>query len=309
MLEVGNVGCNQRPKKTRVKGESNSMLWKEYQDLERKKRIALIQELIPIGLMAVAEELQNEVTELLKGDETDAAPKRIKKYGSNPGTIRLGDQILPIRVPRLRGDQGEIALESYKLLHGHPDLDSQSVFKKVSKGVSTRAIESILQPASGAIGASKSSISRKTIQETQKLLKCFQERSLKTFQLAVIFIDGTSFASDQMIIALGVDIAGNKKALGFVQSSTESSEPISDLLRSILARDLQLSNKILACIDGSKGIAKAVKNVFGDKAIIQRCQWHKRENVVSYLPKNEQTSFKKRLQLAYDRPTYGNRWI
>ena len=289
-----------RPKKTRLKGDASSMLWKEFQELERQKRIQLIQELIPIGLMAVSEELQKEVRELLS-----ESPKGLKKFGTNPGTVRLGDQILPIRVPRLRNENGEVALESYKILHGHPDLDSRSVFKKVSKGVSSRAMESILQPASGSIGASKSSISRKTVEETQKLLKFFQERSLEAFQLVAIFIDGTSFASDQMIIALGVDSVGNKKVLGFVQSSTEASKPIADLLRSILARNIKLSENILACIDGSKGIAKAIKTVFGDRALIQRCQWHKRENVASYLPKNEQTSFKKRLQAAYDRPTYG----
>ena len=60
---------------------------------------------------------------------------------------------------------------------------------------------------------------------------------------------------------------------------------------------------VLVCIDGSKGIRKAVKTVFENKALIQRCQWHKRENVASYLPKNEQETFKKRLQNAFDRPT------
>jgi transposase-like protein len=304
MLDLEQVVCSQRAKKTRVKGDPNSMLWREFQELERRKRIQLIQELIPIGLMAVSEELQKEVEELLSADQHAKQPKGLKKFGSNPGTVRLGDRILPVRVPRLRSEEGEVTLESYKILHGHPELDSQSVFRKVSKGVSTRSIESVLQPSTGSIGASKSSISRKAVEETQKLLKCLQERSLKEFRLAAIFIDGTSFASDQMIIALGVDLEGHKKVLGFIQSSTESSEPISELLRSILARGLHLSEKILACIDGSKGIAKAVKTVFGDRALIQRCQWHKRENVASYLPKSEQVSFKKRLQAAYDRPTY-----
>lgn len=304
MLDVESFMRTPRSKKTRVKGDPSSMLWKEYQELERRKRIQLIQELIPIGLMAVSEELQKEVSELLQNDQIQESSKGLKKYGSNPGTVRLGDQILPIRVPRLRSDDGEVTLESYKILHGHPELDSQSIFKKVSKGISTRAIESVLQPVSGSIGASKSSISRKAVEETQKLLKQLQERSLKTFCLAAIFIDGTSFASDQMIIALGVNPEGHKKILGFIQSSTEASEPIADLLRSILARELQMSAKILACIDGSKGIAKAIKIVFGDRAMIQRCQWHKRENVASYLPKSEQVSFKKRLQAAYDRPSF-----
>ena len=36
------------------------------------------------------------------------------------------------------------------------------------------------------------------------------------------------------------------------------------------------------------GPRSAVKKVFRDRALVHRCQWHKRENVVSYLPKSEQ---------------------
>ena len=34
-------------------------------------------------------------------------------------------------------------------------------------------------------------------------------------------------------------------------------------------------------------------DVFNNKVIVQRCQWHKRENVVSYLPKNQQDAYNK----------------
>jgi transposase-like protein len=57
-------------------------------------------------------------------------------------------------------------------------------------------------------------------------------------------------------------------------------------------------------MDGSKGIRKAVEEIFGRYALIQRCQWHKRENVVDYLPKARQAPFRKLLQPAYEEPTY-----
>jgi len=47
-----------------------------------------------------------------------------------------------------------------------------------------------------------------------------------------------------------------------------------------------------------------VKNVFEDFALIQRCQWHKRENVLQYISKSDQPWFRKRLQHAYERPVY-----
>jgi len=60
----------------------------------------------------------------------------------------------------------------------------------------------------------------------------------------------------------------------------------------------------LVIIDGSKGINSAVKRAFTGLAVIQRCQWHKRENVVSYLAKSEQEPMRRRLRFAYQRPTY-----
>ena len=57
-------------------------------------------------------------------------------------------------------------------------------------------------------------------------------------------------------------------------------------------------------LDGSKGLRAAVRRAFGKKALVHRCQWHKRENVVGYLPKDKQRWWRKRLQAAYERPTY-----
>ena len=305
MLQPEQIKPRGRPRKCRVKGDPIEMRWEEFQKLERLRRIQLIHELIPIGLMAVSEELQREVSELL--DEDSSKPKserqELKRYGSNPGTVRLSDQILPIKVPRVRGLMGELSLESYKLLHAHPELDSESVFRKVAKGVSTRDLESILQPSKGSIGASKSSISRKAVAQTSSLLKDFMCRALDDFELLALFIDGTSFAQDQMIIAMGVNPEGQKKVLGFVQAGTENHQPIADLLRSLQARGLRARPKILVCIDGSKGIRKAVKTVFEEKAVIQRCQWHKRENVASYLPKTS----KKPLRNDFSRHLTGQR--
>jgi transposase-like protein len=61
---------------------------------------------------------------------------------------------------------------------------------------------------------------------------------------------------------------------------------------------------LLVVIDGGKGLRSAVRQVFQKRALVQRCMWHKRENVVSYLPKSEQAQWRRRLQRAYDRPTY-----
>ena len=60
----------------------------------------------------------------------------------------------------------------------------------------------------------------------------------------------------------------------------------------------------LFIIDGAKGLRKGIHNVFGKQALVQRCQWHKRENVIAYLPKSQQGIFRKKLQKAYRQKSY-----
>jgi transposase-like protein len=103
---------------------------------------------------------------------------------------------------------------------------------------------------------------------------------------------------------MGVTESGYKKVLGFTQATTERAEPVVELLRDLLRRGLGFEEGILCVIDGSKGLRKAIGEVFGDRAEVQRCQWHKRRNVVSYLPKADQKTWRSRLQRAYQETTY-----
>src|SRR3970282_202415 len=104
--------------------------------------------------------------------------------------------------------------------------------------------------------------------------------------------------------ALGVTAEGTKRFLGFVETDTQNEQVLAPFLRSLVERGLDLSQGLLVVIDGGKGLRAAVRRVFPKRALVQRCMWHKRENVVSYLAKGEQASWRRRLQHAYDRPTY-----
>ena len=119
-----------------------------------------------------------------------------------------------------------------------------------------------------------------------------------------MFLDGKTFGDDAMVIALGVTIQGEKVVLGFVQTTTENERVCSQFLRSLLDRGLSVDQGVLCVIDGAKGLRKAVGKVFAAKAAVQRCQWHKRENVVRYLSTSQQSVFRRKLQRAYDQPTY-----
>jgi putative transposase len=268
-------------------------------------RVELIRELIPLGLAEVARMLDEEVLQLAgprhqrKG--LDGAPYR---HGSNPGTVRLGGQRHPVRVPRVRSAEGEVRLNTYEQLHGSAGEVDDGLFRKVLLGVSCRDYEAAVEAVPGAIGLSKSTVSREFKKATSAKLKALHERDLSELDVVVIFLDGKTFADDEMVIAVAVTLDGGKHVLGFTQTATENARAIGGLLRTLLDRGLDISSGVLVVVDGAKGLRAAVKAVFGGQALIQRCQWHKRENVVSHMPRAEQKHWRRRLQRAYERPTY-----
>ena len=101
-------------------------------------------------------------------------------------------------------------------------------------------------------------------------------------------LDGKTFADAVMVIAVGITISGEKRFLGFVETDTENARVLTPFLRSLVERGLDLAQGVLVILVGGKGLRSAVRKAFRHRALVQRCQWHKRENVVSYLAKNEQ---------------------
>jgi len=293
-----------RGKKNRVKGKIEHLTREEYEGLALDSRVELIRSLIPLGLMFVAEELQREVEELAgQRYVRKSAPGGVYRHGSNPGTVEFLGQRVPVRVPRIRDEKGDVRLASYEQMHRGLPMD-ETLFRRVLYGISCKDYEGAAESIPGAIGVSKSTVSRRFIEASATELKAFQERDLSEHDVVALFLDGKTFADDLMVIALGVTMEGKKVFLGFVQTDTENKRVLSQFLRSLLDRGLDISKGLLAIIDGAKGLHSAVKSTFKKRVVVQRCQWHKRENVLSYLPKSEQSWMRKRLQQAYERPTY-----
>lgn len=170
-------------------------------------------------------------------------------------------------------------------------------------GISCRDYAAAAQALPGAIGLSKSSVSRQAIDATAARLKAFQERQLSAYDIVGLFVDGKTFAEDSMVIALGVTLDGDKVPLGFVQTGTENGKVLTCFFEELKERGLRIDQGLLIIIDGSKGVRKAVSAAFAEHALVQRCQWHKRENVVAYSPKSQQASWRRRGQRAYEQPT------
>lgn len=292
-------------KKSKIMGSPNAISRQDIEAMQVDSRLDLIRALIPLGLSLVMEELDSEVVSLAGEKHSRKTGEDIpRRHGSNPGSVKLAGQSIPIRVPRLRAGGNEVVLASYENLHQGGDINDQ-VFRQMLYGISCRNYEQAAEQIPGAIGLSSSSVSRKFVEASAKKLKEFQDRDLSDVDLVALFLDGKSFAEDQMVIAVGVDLEGHKHILGFVQTNTENKRSISLFLRSLTNRGLDVSDGLLAVIDGAKGLRAALLDAFPSQVLIQRCQWHKRENVVSYLAKGEQSFWRGRLQKAYQRPTYG----
>jgi len=269
-------------------------------------RIELIQALIPLGLEAVAEELQNEVSRLTGAKNSRKGEKNPnRRWGSQPGSVYLSDQKVPIKVPRVRdvAANEEISLDVYHQFQHPKDMD-ESLLLRMLKGISTRSYEACAETIPEAFGLSSSTISSRFIKASAEKLRQFQERSLAEYDLVALFLDGKSFADQEMIIALGVTIQGHKIPLGFIQAATENERVCRQFIDSLLDRGLQYQQGLLCLIDGSKGLYSALTKALDGYVAIQRCQWHKRENVIAYLPKGKQEDVKKTLQDAYDLETY-----
>jgi putative transposase len=269
-------------------------------------RVEVIQALIPLGLEAVKDLLIREVEQLagVKYSRTGGRPGHYR-WGSEDGSVYLGDQKLAISRLRVRKDKGkvEVPLETYTKLQ-EPQKAEELVFKKVLAGLSCRQYQACAEAIPETFGLSPSTLSRKFVTSSAKQLEKLMERDLSQQDFVALFMDGKTFAEDEMIIALGVTLSGEKVIMGLVQTATENEKVIKEFLGQMLERGLKIDEGILVVIDGSKGLKAAVRKVFHHKAIVQRCQWHKRENVVSYLPETHRKAWRKKLQRAYEQKTY-----
>jgi putative transposase len=168
------------------------------------------------------------------------------------------------------------------------------------------AAEAAAEAVPEAFGLAKTSVSRRFIQASARELRRLQERTSGDAQWLVLVLDSKTFAGDQLVIALGVTTTGEKRILGLVQTATENRRVIASFLRELGERGFPLDGPLLVVLDGGKGLRAAVREIHGESVAVQRCQWHKRENMVSYLPKAVQPTWRRKLQAAYTHPAYAD---
>lgn len=272
---------------------------------EIDSRVAVIQALIPLGLAAVQEVLAAEVAQLAgaRYGRTDAQPELVR-WGRQRGSVYVADQKLPVAVPRVRDRQrrAEVPLASYAALQQPRALD-EGLFRRVLGGLACGEYAACAEAVPAAFGLSRATVSRRFVRASARHLAAVQERPLDGEEWVALFLDGKRFAADALVVAVGLTARGAKRVLGFVQTATENRKSCAAFLRSLEARGFTPADGLLVVLDGAKGLRAAVDDVWGSGAQVQRCQWHKRENVVSYLAERDKVTWRRKLQRAYAEPT------
>ncbi len=208
--------------------------------------------------------------------------------GSEQTSLVIDGARHSIRRPRVRDADGEVNLPSLAKLCDQDLLDEQMQDRLV-RGVSTRNYEPVVTGYAGKLGISKSSVSRAFVRASQKDLDELNNANLGEHRFVALMVDGVEFASRTVVVALGITDTLEKVPLGAREGDTENALLVKDLLASVVERGFTIhAEKILAVIDGAKALKKALKDVFGDRVLLQRCWLHKLRNLQSYVPRQHQ---------------------
>jgi putative transposase len=216
--------------------------------------------------------------------------------GSETTSFMLDGALHSAKRPRARNADGEVELPSLAKLRDRDLLDKQMQSKLV-RGVSTRNYEEVVANFANKTGISKSSVSRAFKRASQKDLDAINSSDLSKYAFVAILIDGTNVGGRMVVIAVGITSESQKIPLGLKEGETENAEVVKDLLSGLMARGFTLkTDRLLAMLDGGKALRSAVKSLWGDRVLIQRCWLHKARNLEGYLPKENHKQMWRRMK-------------
>jgi putative transposase len=193
----------------------------------------------------------------------------------------LGGRRVPVRRPRVRtaDDERELPVQTYGYFADRDPL-TRAVMNRMLAGVSTRKFEQVGEPVGSdveraASATSKTTVSELFIERTRTALGGLMGRRLDDVRLAVMMLDGLEIAERTHVVALGITTDGVKIPLGLWEGSTENATLARTLLADLVDRGLDPEQAILFVIDGGKALRRAIKDVFGEHALVHRCHRHK----------------------------------
>jgi len=260
---------------------------------------------VGVGLGVVHELMEVEVSEVVGPKGKHNSERTAKRHGHERGSMTLGGRRTEVSRPRMRtaDDEHELPVHTYEYFADRDPL-TRAVMDRMLAGVSTRKFQVVGEPVGEEVEASSSSTSKTSVSEmfierTQTALSELMSRRLEDVRLAVMMLDGIEIADRTHVVALGITTEGVKIPLGLWEGSTENATLARALLADLVDRGLDPEQAILFVIDGGKALRRAIKDVFGEHALVHRCHRHKERNVCDLLPERERPAIQARIRGAW----------
>ncbi len=260
---------------------------------------------VGVGLSVVHELMEAEVDEVVGPKGKWKADRTAKRHGHEDGSMTLGGRRVRVSRPRIRtaDDEHELPVQTYGYFADRDPL-TRVVMDRMLAGVSTRKCAQVGEPVGEEIEQSsastgKSSVSERFVDRTRTALGELMGRRLDDVRLAVMMLDGLQIADRTHVVALGISTDGHKIPLGLWEGSTENATLVRTLLADLVDRGLDPEQAILFVIDGGKALYRAIKDVFGEHALVHRCHRHKERNVCDLLPERDRPAVLARIRGAW----------
>ncbi len=251
------------------------------------------------GLQLIQLLMEEEVRQLVGARSRSTPERTANRWGTERGYCVVMGQKVPVDRPRVRSTENrEIRLGSYEMFHRGEPL-TETVWEKLMLGLTTRKYGEAVRQFTEAYGLEKSAVSEHFMEASREKLKQLMERPLKNRKFCALLVDATPFEGQQIVAAMGIGHDGTKVILGVWQGATENATVVGELLGDLMTRGLDFTEPRLYVLDGGKALHAAVKKYAGEAAPIQRCQVHKRRNVLDHLTDEDKPGVATKLNAAY----------
>lgn len=270
-------------------------------DLLVDTRTELLELAVRSGMKVLEAMMEDDRTAVCGARYAHEPNRAASRAGSVASEVVLGGRKVAVRRPRVRAEGHEVSLPTFQVM-AQADPLNRRVIEQMLVGVTTRQYARSLEPIGDDLrsrGTSKSAVSRRFVVQTTAQLEKWRSRSLADLDLVALLIDGLHVGEHCLVAALGIDATGQKHVLGLWDGATENATLCQSLLVNLQSRGLRTDRSLLVLLDGSKALHKAVRQMFGEAALIQRCQVHKMRNVLDHLPDGQRASAQAILTRAY----------
>ena len=248
-------------------------------ELAGELREGLLALAVGTGLQVMTALMEADITAVCGRKGRHDPERAAVRHGHGVGSVTLGGRRVPVERPRMRATDGsgELAVASYELF-SDTEVLGRMALERMLAGLSTRRYPVALEPVGArteqaATSTSRSAVSRRFVAQTQTALAALLAADLSCLDLVALMVDGVHFGEHTCVVALGIGIDGTKHPLSLVEGSTENATLVTELIVGLRERGLDVTRPILAVLDGSKALRRAVVDVF-DHPVIQRCQLH-----------------------------------